>query len=394
MGNTILTPTIIAKEALMQLENNLVFGNLVHKEYKNEFVKIGASVNIRKPVRFKVSDGATLEKQEVKEENITFTIDKRKHVAWGFDMQTLTLSIEEYSERYIKPAVIQLANQVDMDLAGLYIDVNRAYGTAGTTPNAFSYLGGTAQIMDEQAVPTDQRRLVLNPKANWTMADAFKGLYWEKKVSDVVTKGYLGNIANMDIYSSQNVKVHTKGTWATSGTIQVKTTSTSGDSTIALKGLTSGATILAGDIFTIADVYAINPITRQSTGQLQQFVVVTGDTADGSGYADPVVSPSIVYVSGGAYNTVSALPVADATVTAPTANHTANLAFHKNAFGLVTVPIEMPDSVSFKERITDNGLSIRVLKDYDVINDEEIIRLDILYGIKTLYPDLAVRLFG
>lgn len=393
MGNKILTPTVIAKEALMQLNNNLVMGGLVHTDYKNEFVKIGSSVTIRKPVKFKVTDGAILERQDVVEESTSITVDKRKHVAWAFDTQTLTLSIEEYSERYIKPAVIQLANQVDMDLTGLYVDVNRASGSAGTTPATFAALGDAARVMDDLAVPDDLRRLVLNPKANWSLADAFKGLYWTKKVEEVVKRGYLGNVANFDIYSSQNIKKHTTGTWATSGTIQVKTAPTSGATEIKLKGFTEGGTIKVGDVFTIATVYAVNPITRQATADLQQFTVTEEEVADSSGYATVKVSPAIVYVDGGARNTVDSLPAVDDNIT-KVANHIANLAFHKNAFALVTVPLEMPDSVGFKARLTENGISIRVLKDYDIVNDEETIRLDIMYGVKTIYPDLAVRLLG
>ena len=212
MANTILTPSVIAKEALMQLENNLVMGNLVYREYVNEFKKIGDTVTIRGPVRFTVSDGAVISAlQDVTEPSLTLTIDKRKKVAWKFDSQELTLTVEEYSERYIKPACIALANQVDAALCGLYKDVFNAAGTAGTTPNSYASLGAAAQKLDEFAVPRDNRRLVLNPAANWSMADALKGLHMPNDVRGFVRKGLLGEIADMEIYMDQNIYTHTKG---------------------------------------------------------------------------------------------------------------------------------------------------------------------------------------
>ncbi|MGL4640781.1 MAG: P22 phage major capsid protein family protein, partial [Shewanella sp.] len=155
MPNTIITPQIIAKEALMQLENNVVMGKLVHREYKNEFVKVGDSVSVRKPVRFSVTDGATRVNQDVQEATTPFTIDKRKHVSWKFSTQELTMKIEEYSERYIAPAMIQLADAVDNDLTALYNRVAMYTGTAGTTPNTFKAFGGAMTRLDEAAVPMD-----------------------------------------------------------------------------------------------------------------------------------------------------------------------------------------------------------------------------------------------
>lgn len=403
MANAIITPTIIAKEAVMQLENNLVMGNNVYREYKKEFVKVGSTVNIRMPVDFTVTDGATRSNQDVVEKNSNVVVDQRKHVSWKFSTQDLTLSVEEYSERYIKPAMIRLANTVDSALTGLYKYAYHAAGTAGTTPATFAAIGAVAQKMDEVAVPTDSRKLVLNPAAHWSMADALKGVYSPKTVEDMIRRGYLGEVAGMEIFGDQNIKRHTKGT--ATGTPLVNGASqnvtyaslTSGSSfwqsSLITDGWTASVTgiLKAGDVFTIAGVYAVNPISKESTNALQQFTVISDVNSDGTGNATITVSPPII--SSGVHQTVNSAPADNAEITV-VATHAANMAFHKNAIALVTCPLELPDSAGFKARESHNGLSVRVVKDYDIDADEEIIRLDILYGVKMVDPRLAVRLLG
>lgn len=404
MANAIITPDIIAKEAIMQLENNLVMGNNVHREYKKEFVKVGDTVNVRMPVDFTVTDGATRSNQDVVEKNSNVVVDQRKHVSWKFSTQDLTLSVEQYSERYIKPAMIRLANTVDSSLAGLYKKVYHAAGTAGTPPATFAALAGVAQKMDEVAVPDDgQRKLVLNPAAHWGMADGLKGVYNQKRVEEMIGRGYLGQIANFNIFGDQNIKSHTKG--VATGTPLVKGAAqsvtyaslTSGSSfwqsTLATDGWTVSTTgiLKEGDLFTIAGVYSVNPISKESTGQLQQFTVLADADSDGTGNATLTVSPPII--ASGVHQTVTAAPADNAAITV-TNSHAANMAFHKNAFALVMCPLELPDSAGFKARETHNGMSVRVVKDYDIDSDEEIIRLDILYGVKAVDPRLAARLLG
>ena len=403
MANAIITPSMIAKEALMQLENNLVMGNNVHKEYKKEFVKVGSSVSIRKPVKFVASDGATRVNQDVEEATTTFSIDKRKHVSWKFSTNDLTMSIEQYSERYIRPAMIALANQVDADLCALYKNVFNFSGTAGTTPATFAALGGAARKLDECAVPDDgMRKLVLNPAARWSMADALKTTYNPGIASDMVRKGLLGQVANFEIFGDQNIKSHTKGT--ATGTPLVNggsqnvtyAASTAGGTSQSLvtDGWTNSVTgiLKAGDKFTIAGVYSVNPISKVSTGNLQQFTVLAdADSGASTGPATLSISPAII--TSGPYQTVDAAPADNAAITV-LASYAANLAFHKNAFGLVTCPLELPDGAAFKARESSDGLSVRVVKDYDIANDDDIIRLDILYGTKVLYPEMACVLLG
>lgn len=402
MANALLTPSVIAKEALMQLENTLIMGNNVHKEYKDEFVKVGSTVSIRKPVKFVTTDGATLTKQDVEEGNTSIVVNSRKHVGWEFATGDLTLTIEDYSKRYIQPAMIALAQDVESSLTGLYADVFNFAGTPGTVPNTFAHLGLAGRILDDNAVP-EGRKGIFNPEATWSLADGLKAVFVQGKAKTALEEARMGYYARMDTYMGQSIKVHTVG--VATGTPLVN--GADQDTTYALSKTTNSQSLITdgwtadtagilteGDVFTIAGVYAVNPNTKASTGALQTFVVNT-TVASGAttGPATLDISPAIIAT--GAYQNVTAVPANDAVITVKGTGGTGyaqNLCYHPNAFALVTCPLAMPDGVSFKARESHNGLSVRVVKDYDIANDTDIIRLDILYGVKTIYPELACRL--
>ncbi len=399
-SNTLLTPTIIAKEALMQLVNNLGMAQNVYRSYKNEFQKVGGTITIRKPNKFKATKAQARTNTNMAEPSTSLTVSTQAHVSWAFSSVELTTTIEEYSKRYIAPAAAALANQVDVDLCGLYKDVFNWAGTPGTTPATFKVLGDAQTILDNESAPQDRRVAIMNPAANWTLADGLKGTFAQNVATDIMTKGYLGTIANLDIYMDQNIARHTTGVFTTGSTPLIDATApVTGATTMSTDGWASGAaTVTEGDIFTIATVNQVNVMSGASTGNLKNWVI-TADTADVSGnMATLPIAPTVRYASGNAYNNIDALPVDGDAMTMVGTENTAyaqNLVFHPNAFCLVTLPIEMPANVwGARETDKDAGISIRVVKQYDIDEDEEIIRLDILYGMKTLYPELAVRLWG
>lgn len=396
MANTLLTPSIIAKEALMVLKNNTVMASRVNKQYKNEFVKVGSTVTVRKPNRFTVSSGAGLSVQNVVEPSTSIVVDQQKHVDFSFSSVELTLTIEEFSKRYLQPAMVALANKVDFDLCALYKDVYNAVGTVGTTPATFAVLGSASQRLDEEAAMQTNRTAVLNPAANWAMADALKGIFNPNgQIGTIVQRGKLGDLANLSMYMDQNVNVHSAG--QRGGTPLTNGVPTSGATTLVTDGWTAAAAnrVKQGDVFTIAAVNAVNPQNRTSTGALRQFVVTADTSSDGAGNATLPISPAIT--SSGAYQTVDALPADNAALTflgAASASIPQNLAFTENAFGLVTVPLELPEGVHFAAREEYEGVSIRVVRQYDINNDVIPTRIDVLYGVKTLYPEEACRIVG
>jgi len=394
MPNTLLTPTIIARECLAHLVNNMVFGNLVYRDTEKYFgktPKVGESITIRKPIKFTVADGATLSNQDVTEKSTSITIDQRKHVAFEFTSQELTMKVEDFSERYLKGAMIQLANAVDSALAGLYIDVPMLAGTPGTTPATFAALTALGKLLDKNSVPKDGRNLVLGPDAHWSLADAFKGFYHEAITKEVLRDATLGRYAGFDVFMDQNIKTHTKGTQT--GTPLVNGATQTGASLVTDGWTISLSPIIKkGDIITINGVYAVNPVSRETQSHLQQFVVTADANSDGSGNATIPISPEII--TSGAYQTVSGSPADNAGINVLAANHVANMAFRRDAFALAMVPLDMPKSAGWGATESANGLSVRVVRDYDINNDKEIFRADIFYGVKTLYPEQAIRLAG
>lgn len=411
MSNSFSTATIIAKEALMLLKNSMQMGNRVHRDYKKEMYdpKTAGTVTIDKPVRFSVTDGATLANQDITQYTTSIAAPNQKHVSFRISSADQTLSVEGISKKYIQPAVARLANKVDEDLMGLYTDVWNTVGTPGTAPNSFSVLANAAKRLDKLGVPQEDRHMVLNPDARWDLADALKGLYSTNLTEDAVRRGDVGDIGMFDIGMSQNVKVHTTGTYSTGSTPLTNGVSSDGAVSIVTDGWAASTLVLkAGDVFTLAGVNDVNPMSGADLGYLKQFVAKSDVTSDGSGNATiTVYSDTPGIQDSGAYKSVTA-HIADGVAVNPWAatgglsgagaeasNYTMNLAFHKNAFALVYHNIMTPDSAQgFTATDEDSGIAVRCIKDYDVTNDREVWRLDVLYSVGTIYPDLACRVVG
>ena len=405
-SNTLLTPTIIAKESLMQLVNSMAMARHVHTAYKNEFVKVGQTITVRKPNKFRATKTQARSNTNLSEPSTSITMSTQAHVSWAFSSVDLTTTIEDYSKRYIAPAAAALANQVDADLCALYKNVWNSAGTPGTTPATFKALGDAQQILDDEAAPSEGRVAIVNPAAHWALADGLKGTFAQNVAKDIITKGYLGTIANLSIYMDQNVVRHTTGAFTTSATPLISGNVVTAATTFPTDGWNSdSSTVLAGDVFTVSSVYGVNPMSGASTGNLKFWVATDATTTSSSGaMAKLAISPTLVYGSTNPYTNcirtagATNIMVDNDVMTFWGSESTAypqNLVYHPNAFALVTVPIEIPSNVwGARETDTDAGLSIRVVKQYDIDADEEIIRLDILYGVKTLYPELAVRLWG
>lgn len=410
MANTTLTADIIAKEALMILENNCVMGGLVHRGYEEEFSKKvngyepGEVISIRRPADFTVRDGAVAAVQDVVEGKTSFTVDKQKGVDFKFTSSDLTLQIGDLSERVIKPAMIQVANQIDRDLMSLYKYVPRHVTIPSGGIDSFADFALAPALMDTCSLPQDNRSAVLSPGDTWKMLGSQTGLYIQEAAKGAYREGRLGTIGNIETYMSQNVPVHLTG--SRTGTDAIAASFT-GDTWAATKdtnystiniGSMSGATVTlkAGDTLTIADVYDVNPVSKEALPHLKMFTVVNNETASGSAVASCEVSPAII--PSGAQATVAfASGVTDIntkTVTyqgAASTLYTQNLFFHKNAFGLVMVPMVAPPGATDVSRKSHKGYSVRVIPYYDGTNDVSNWRLDVLYGVKAIDPRLAVR---
>lgn len=404
MSNSILTPSVIAKEALMQFKNGMGFSANVDKSYSKDFAKkgakIGTSEKIRKPNRFTVTNGATYSAQDVTEDYVNLVIDTQKHVGFDFLSSDLTLSIDEFSSRYLKPGALALINQVDVDgLAMAAKNVANAVGTAGTTPSALlTYLQGKQKILESAGPQDDSYSYLVNPAASTSIVDALKGLFQSgEEISKQYKRGVMGQAAGGEWMISQSIYSATSG--QRGGTPLMNGATSSGATTVVTDGWTAAAAnrVKAGDVFTIASVYKVNPITKQSTGVLQQFVATADAASDGSGNATISISPAI-YSSGSLQN-VDALPADNAALTfiGNASTVTAhNLLMHKQSFGLAFVPLEKPEGVHFSAVETDpeTGISIRIVRDFDFSNDKFRCRMDVAYGWAALRPEWACKILG
>ena len=389
--NALLTPSIISKETLVVLANNLVAAGKVNRQFENQFTKIGNTVTVRKPNRFKVVTGPALQIQDVQEPSTSITINTQAHVDFQFNSQDLTLTIEEFSERYLKPAAEELANKIDYDVLTNYQSVFNVVGTPGTVPSGFASIAAVGQRMDEGGVPQSGRVLILNPAAYWSLAASLVNLY-VKSVAEPALKGFLANIANFEIFEDQNIQSQQVGAYA--GTGVVNGAGQTG-STLVTNGWSASITGLlnVGDAFTIAGVFAINPKNRQTTGSLQNFVVQSVANSDSGGNSTLSIYPAII--TSGAYQTVSAAPANLARITVIGSSgglYAQNIGFVKDAFGLVSVPMELPQGVDFAAREMYKNISLRVVRQYDINNDVFPCRVDLLYGTSTFYSELACRL--
>lgn len=410
MSNTALTADIIAAEAITILDNNCVMGNLVYRGYEEEFSKkvngytVGESISVRRPTDFTVRDGATAAIQDVTEGKFTVAVDKQKGVDFKFTSSDLTLQIDKLSERVIKPAMVQLANQIDRDCAALYKDVWNWVGTPGQTINSFSDFALAPTRLDLGAVPQDDRSAVLSPTDQWGMLGSQTALYMQDVAKDAYRRGKLGMIGNVDTYSSQNVQTFTAGTRDNTTPLVKGTQSTTwasskdtGTMSLDTDGWDASTTIKQGDVFTIDAVYAVNPVTKATLPHLQQFVVTADVTANGTTTSSTTLTISPPIITSGAFQTVSAAALNDATITimgTASTGYSQNMVFHKNAFSLVMVPMVAPPGAVDVARKSLNGYSVRVIPYYDGTNDVSNWRLDVLYGVKTVDARLATRISG
>jgi len=403
MANTNLTIDQITREALRILVNNLGFARNTNKEYDasfaNDGAKIGDTLRIRKPARYTIRTGAALDVQDHTETKVDLQLDTQAGVDVNFTSKELTLDISDFSSRVLMPAMATIANKIDLDGLALYKDIYSSVGTLGTPPATAAVLLDANQLMDEMATPRDgQRCLAVNPAGNSALVDGLKGLFQSSgKLDAQYRKGMMGmdTLGYKEIYMDQNVNVHTTGD-AGDLTCAVNDTVIEGDSVISMDTFSVAApTVKAGDIFTIAGVNAVNPQNRSSTGSLQQFVVTADKTGSSNAIADIAVSPS--FKAAGAFQTIDALPADDAVVTFYATASSAspqNIAYHPDAFTLGTADLLMPKGVDFASRQVHEGISMRIVRDYDINNDAMPCRIDVLYGWKTLYPELACRIWG
>jgi len=399
MANSILTIDMITRKALEILENNLVITRNVNRQYDDSFAvegaKIGSTLRIRLPDRALVTDGAALQVQDDNEQFTTLTVSTQKHIGVNFTSAELTMQLDDFAERVLKPRISQLASSIDADVANAYKSIGNTVGTPGTTPSTSLVLLQAQQKLNENAAVMNPRYATVNPAANAGLVEGMKGLF---NPTDTVSRQFKNGMMGMgvlgfdEVNMSQSIKQHTTGTRVATGATTGAAVTTEGSSTLTLT-VGSGETITVGDVFTIAGVYAVNPQTRESTGSLFQFVALASTTAT----TTATVTVAAMYSAAHALATMLTLPANSAAVVfvgAASTQYPQNLVYHKDAITFATADLLLPQGVDMAARAVHNGISLRVVRQYDINNDRMPCRIDVLYGFSTIRPQMACRIWG
>lgn len=373
MGNTFITSKAIARETMTALEANKVMSGLVHTDYKNEFKEKYNTVTVTKPATFTAVefDGdLTGEYQDITQGSVDVTLDKIASVDMKITSEQMTLEIADFTKEITEPAMQAITQQIDANILSLYKDIPYYYGASGSTPDELADVSQVRKVLQENKAPMSDRRLVVDSEAEakFGVLDAFISKdYVDSGVA--LQDAILGKKLNFAIYADQNVPTHTAGTFTAIATPLTDGAIASGATTLTLDGGSGTETLLVGDLIKIgAETFTVTADKAASGGDISVTVYPAVNAAIDDGTA--VVFPD---KSAGA--------------------HVANLAFHKNAFAFVSRPL-MPAAGQDSYTTNYNGIPIRVTMGYDFDTKSNIVSYDCLYGVKTLYPELAARLLG
>jgi hypothetical protein len=400
---------VIAKLAAGMLVDNLQFAKSIGQadpsDYKGKNgYSAGDTVYISKPARFVPTSSfdITSSIQGITEEKVALPLDVISNVAVELDSQELasTINLGSIAERVIKPAVAAIAQDVEKTFLDRAVKATfNKVGTPGSTVFDTDTMLSANQKLDEFLAPMDgERYALLSPAAQRSAVNARKGLFQSStEISAQYKKGYMGQADGFTYLSNNLMPRLTLGADVTGIAVEASVVAISnGMSTLGVDGVTTGATITAGTVFTIAGVNAVHPQTKADLGYLQQFVVTANAAENGSNQATLSISPSIYYTSGDPRQNVTAAPVDETgTLTfvgSTSTTYTENLAYHKDAFRMVSVPLVMPDAVEIAAQETYKGVTIAIVRAFDVIKRRMITRLDFLGGFAAVRPEWACRI--
>lgn len=404
----------ITDRALMSFKSHCVGPRYVDRQYDKLWgqtgAKRGTTINLRIPPVYELRRGDKAQPQGSNESFFPITLGTPTGVDLDFTSQELLLTVDDFMNRFIKKAVLPIANGVDSDIMALYKKVNSFVGTPAVVPTSIdTYLSATTALANNGAPveASDDWTMLLDYKSNQKIVNALAGQYnpqtgisrqWET----ARMKQAIGYKWDQD----QNIKIHTVG--ALGSTPLVNLGGQSG-SAINCDGGSNSVTRYwgEGDIISFAGVYGIKPNSvplggsGESTGELMQFAITQDTDSSAAGVIVANISPPMV-LSGAGQNVTNA-PADNAAVT--TFGHAStyagaltrqNLAFDKSAFVLGAVDLPLPGGMDMAARTTDEDtkLSIRFLRGFDIGENTFISRLDMLYVTACPRPQFACRVVG
>lgn len=394
--------TIISKMAAGMLADEFQFLKTIDKEPAESFSQVngynpGDTINISKPARFTVNNTADITSaiQDVIEQKVPLALNNQRNVSINLTSAEIAtdLALKSWANRILKPAISSLAQKIEAEcLATSLNTVYQSVGTAGSTVFDTNTMLSARTQLKQSLVPGTELYALLNSTATQSASNARKGLFNNQaELAKTYKSGAIGAADGFSYLENNLLPTQTIGndiTFTVNTTVSVQ-----GTTSLAITGLTTTTgTITAGEVFTVANVYSVHPITKVSTGQLQQFVCTTLATADGSGNATLTVSPAM-YTTGSQQN-IDSFPQSTATCTPVGAASTAyqqNLTYAPSAFRFASVPLVLPDGVDMASQSTVNDITVRVIRDYLPLTDKMVMRIDVLYGFTVVRPEWACR---
>lgn len=400
MANSLLTPTAVTRKALSVLHQKLTFVGSINRQYDSSFAqtgaKIGDTLKIRKPNQYTVRTGRVLNVQDTDEESVSLQVATQKGVDMSFTSADLTLDIDDFSERFIEPAMSVLAANVEYDALSMYKQVWNEISDVGGTPTYKSIQKAHGKLLSNLAPQGENINACLSVDDNIELVDALKGLFQDSaQIASQYRDGFMGRAAGVNFAVNTLLPIHTTGT--DDGTGDYLTNDATAQTGATLTIDTGAGTFKEGDIVTIDDVFRVHPETKVSTGELMKFVVTEDVAANATSLP---ISPAIV-ASGARQNVSNAAAnnkairkreSDDSTAIGASADYGISLVHHRDAFTFATADLEMPNGVDFGAREVMDGLSMRILRQYDINNDAIPARIDIMYGYKAIRPEWACRL--
>lgn len=364
MANTFLTPQIIAQEALAILRNQLIFAELVHTDYANEFVKVGDTITVRKPAELIAKDfSGSIASQDLTESGVTVKLDKFKDVSVAITSQQASLELRDFARQVIEPAMVALAQQIDEDLANfIYEKSSGSVLASSASPTNLADIAEVGKKLDIAKAPLQERHLVLSPehKYRYALTEILTKVNFAGS-NETLREALLGKVYGMQTYMNQNLPESTASVAGTAkGTISVASSSDSGE--VDVTGLS-----LATGTLKIGEGFIYNGILYRFTEN------VTGTS---NAQASRAVSP--------------AFPAGVSATEVRIVRLSSSVGFHKNAFAFVIRPLDLPMGAARASVVNGEGLSVRVVYGYDQNSKTDTISFDVLYGIAALRPELAV----
>jgi hypothetical protein len=394
-SNTLLTINMITAKALAILHQKCNIIGAVNRQYDDSFAnsgaKIGSTLRIRVPVQYTVSKTPALSLQNTVETFVSLPISNQYHTDFSFSSNELTLSIDDFSTRYIEPAIAVLAAQIEADFVlQMWPTVYNLVGTAGS-PQVFKTVLQSRKLLLDNLTPQSKQWLLrINTQDNVDLVDALKGLFQQStQIARQYTDGVMGLAGGFEWAENTHLTTTTRGAGNAAYTTAIVANQNTGTSLVVAAG--AGAAN-AGDVFTIGGVFRCHPETKVSSGVLQQFVVA-GAYAGGAGTM--TISPGINGLAGSPQQNVVTVANGSAPITWSGTVSTASglsLAFHPDAFTFATADLVMPGGVDMASRVVKDGISMRAVRQYSISDDTFPIRIDVLWGAAALRPQLACRL--